>query len=128
VDSGQGYVEAWQKWLTAGKKVIVINEVPEYKVTVPQCIARQFHVTDACAVPSSSIDSRGPLARAAEKIHNPNFEFLDFHHVFCDASLCHVIIGGIPAYMDSDHLSPPFARSFAGVFARVSSLGGTGHH
>jgi hypothetical protein len=46
-------------------------------------------------------------------------DYLNFRDVFCDGVVCHSVIGGIPAYMDMNHLTAPFARSLA---ARVERL------
>ena len=46
-------------------------------------------------------------------------DYVNFKDVFCDGAVCHTVIGGIPAYMDSKHITAPFARSLA---ARIDEL------
>jgi hypothetical protein len=46
-------------------------------------------------------------------------DYLTFKDVFCDGTVCHAVIGGIPAYMDSDHISAPFARTLAGRLEKL---------
>ncbi|AMB59588.1 acyltransferase family protein [Microterricola viridarii] len=122
VDTGEGYVAAWNTWLAAGKRVLVINEVPEPERSVPQCIAEEFTMVDPCTWPSSRIAEAGPLKRAAAAIEHPRFEFVDFESDFCDETVCHSIVGGIPAYLDTSHITAPFARTFASRFESLETF------
>jgi hypothetical protein len=122
MDSGNGYVKAWSQWLAAGKRVVVINEVPEHNLLIPSCIARSASLDDPCTMPAATVNSPGPLASAAAKMHNANFTFVNFQNVFCDTKLCHSVIGGLPAYLDGNHLTAPFARSFASAFMSIRAL------
>lgn len=111
-DSGDGYVRAWQRWLDAGKTVIVINDVPRHPQSVPECILTSSALVDPCTIQASELSTYGPLATAAARIDHPNFHFIDHRGVFCDEDLCRTVIGGIPAYIDSNHMTNVFARSF----------------
>jgi hypothetical protein len=122
MDSGNGYVKAWSQLLAAGKRVVVINEIPERNVLIPDCIARSASLDDPCTMPAATVNSPGPLASAAAKMHNANFTFVNFQNVFCDTKLCHTVIGGLPAYLDGSHLTAPFARSFASAFMSIRAL------
>jgi hypothetical protein len=123
VDVGNGYVSAWSRWLAAGKKVIVINDVPDFgSIIVPNCIAASRTNVDPCTISRSVVATPGPLASAAAQISDARFTFVDFTHVFCDSKLCHSVIGGIPAYIDPSHLTAAFARTFAPQFARIVAL------
>jgi peptidoglycan/LPS O-acetylase OafA/YrhL len=110
-DSGAGYVEAWSRWLAAGKRVVVINDAPSYPFDVPTCLAMAGGAEDPCAVDLPA--EIGPLESAAARITDPEFTFVDFQDVFCDSRLCHSVVGGIPIYYDDNHMNAPFARSFA---------------
>lgn len=122
IDTGSGYVAAWNMWLAAGKRVLVINEIPEPERSVPQCIAEDFSLVDPCTWPASRIAEAGPLKRAAAEIQDPRFEFVDFESDFCDETVCHSIVGGIPAYLDTSHITAPFARTFASRFKSLDIL------
>lgn len=124
-DPGDGYVTAWREWLAAGKRVVAINDVPQHPSFVPDCIARSSTSIDPCAIPIAPFVSPSPLGVAATKIHNPRFSYLDFQDIMCD-NVCHSVIGGIPAYVDSDHLSASFVRSFVpGILNAQVILGST---
>lgn len=113
-DSGDGYVTAWNSWLGSGKQVIVLNDVPNLPFAVPECLA-SAKISGDCTAPADAYDRLGPLGVAAEKISDPLFSFVDYVPVFCD-SRCYSVIGGIPAYLDGEHLSAAFARSFGPKF------------
>ncbi len=113
-DDGSRYVPVWQMWLKAGKRVIVIEDVPTYESSVLDCLAIANGNGGACTKPTDKKPS--PLALAAAEISDPNFVFIDYTDVFCDSARCQTVVGGIPAYMDAHHLSPPFARSFGQGF------------
>lgn len=115
-DTGAGYVNAWTKWLEAGKTVIVINAVPIYREDVPACLATSRDAVNPCAMEIDPETRNGPLAVAAGQIESPGFHFIDHWDVFCDGKTCSPVIGGIPAYIDVEHLTASFARSFAGDF------------
>jgi hypothetical protein len=73
-------------------------------------------------MPAAVFSTPSPLELAAAKMHDPRFTFLDFQNDLCDETLCHAVVGGIPAYIDSDHLSAPFVRTFASAFSAVRAL------
>ncbi|KTR76200.1 hypothetical protein NS234_12300 [Microbacterium oxydans] len=122
VDDGSGYAEAWARWVAAGKRVVVINDVPDRVVDVPLCIAQNADSADPCTAPASPLTSPGPLEKAYESFDDPRITFVDFTDAFCDEKICHSVIGGIPAYIDPSHLTRSFARSFAPEFAEIEAL------
>ncbi|GAB2466729.1 peptidoglycan/LPS O-acetylase OafA/YrhL [Conyzicola lurida] len=104
-DPGTGYADAWNQWLDSGKRVILMAEPPVLPVDIVDCIL------DSCTVPVESLDTESGLTRAAAMIDNENFSVVDFSDVFCD-DVCYPVVGGIPAYYDSNHLTEAFTRSF----------------
>ena len=119
MDTGDGYVAAWDQWVDAGKTVVAINDVPQHPSNVPDCIAGSHESADPCTMPADIVNSPGPLAQAAAKMHSNSFIFLNYQSVFCDLTYCHSVIGGIPAYLDSDHINAAFSRSFAPELLKV---------
>ncbi|KQZ24549.1 acyltransferase family protein [Microbacterium sp. Root553] len=104
-DPGTGYADAWNQWLDSGKRVILMAEPPVLPVDIVDCIL------DSCTVPVESVDAESALTRAAAMIDNVNFSVVDFSDVFCD-DVCYPVVGGIPAYFDSHHLTEALTRSF----------------
>ncbi|GGF39178.1 acyltransferase [Microbacterium sorbitolivorans] len=112
-DDGSGYVEAWQMWLDAGKQVIVLNDTPRLRSTIADCILEDgVDSIDPCSRPRDEAVSETVLQRAAQEIVSDNFVIVDYTDVLCDEQRCHSVVGGIPAYRDSHHLSIPLTRSF----------------
>ncbi|MGW9112843.1 acyltransferase family protein [Microbacterium sp. NPDC055683] len=111
-DDGSGYVEAWQLWLDAGKTVIVLNDTPRLEGTIVDCILEDgVGSVDPCSRPREQAVTQTLLERAAGQIDDERLHFVDYTNVFCD-DRCHAVIGGIPAYRDSHHVSVPLTRSF----------------
>ena len=122
VDDGSGYLEAWTRWLEAGKRVVIINDVPDRVVDIPLCIAQNAGSADPCTAPAAPLTSPGPLEVAYDQFDDPRITFVDFTDAFCDETVCHSVIGGVPAYIDPSHLTRSFARSFAPQFAEIEAL------
>ena len=118
-DTGAGFAALWQRFVAAGKRVVVIDDVPMLPFKLPECLARPTDQQERCSYPASSVPATTPLARAVALMPPGDVTYISFKDVFCDDVTCHSIIGGIPVYMDSDHISAPFARSLA---ARLAPL------
>ncbi|WOF22368.1 acyltransferase family protein [Microbacterium betulae] len=112
-DPGTGYMEAWTLWLEAGKDVIVIDDVPTLSEPIVDCVlAEGAETMDPCSRPRDEARRETGLQRAAEAIDDPALHFVDYTDVLCDEDVCHAIVGSIPAYQDSNHLSVAFTMSF----------------
>lgn len=112
-DDGQGVVEILRHFRAAGKRVIIIDDVPNLPFKLPDCLARTRTNLDPCTVDQAQIPGSTPLGRAAALMPPGDIDYLTFKNVFCDGTICHTVIGSIPVYMDSDHISAPFARTLA---------------
>ena len=110
-----GYRGAWRAWRAAGKRVLVISDVPlSYtaagkRVNVPTCVAAAGSLVDPCAKPVDRLGTADPMTVAATG--NPDVEFLDLTPVFCDATLCHFVVGGMVTHRDDNHITPTFAAT-----------------
>ena len=118
-DDGRGVAEILQRFRAAGKRVIVIDDVPSLPFALPDCLARARTNNDPCTVDETQIPASTPLGRAVALMPPGEIDYLSLKDVFCDGAVCHTVIGGIPAYLDSNHVTSPFARSLA---ARIEKL------
>lgn len=117
-DRGEGYVQAWQLWLDAGKRVIVINDTPRLKASIVDCILDDgVEKLDPCSRARAEAVQETVLERAAAQMQSEDFFFVDYTSVLCDER-CHAVVGGIPAYHDSHHLSIAFTMSFGADLLR----------
>jgi peptidoglycan/LPS O-acetylase OafA/YrhL len=113
-DDGYGVAEILRRFHAAGKRVVVIDDVPGLPYMLPDCLARARTNNDPCAIDETQVPASTPLGRAVALMPSGEVDYLTFKNVFCDGIICHTVIGGIPVYMDNDHISAPFARTLAG--------------
>jgi peptidoglycan/LPS O-acetylase OafA/YrhL len=118
-DDGRGVAEILRRFHAAGKRVIVIDDVPNLPNELPDCLARAVTNNDPCAIDETQVPASTPLGRGAALMPAGEIDYLTFKDVFCDGALCHTVIGGIPVYMDADHISAPFARTLADRLERA---------
>lgn len=118
-DDGRGVAEILRRFRAAGKRVVVIDDVPYLFVRLPDCLARAKTNNDPCTVDEAQLPASTPLGRGVALMPPGEIDYLNFRDVFCDGVVCHTVIGGIPAYMDLNHITAPFARSLA---ARIEKL------
>jgi hypothetical protein len=109
------YANAFNEILASGKHIIVVADTPEPQSNVPDCLAQTKVAVDPCVTPVSFALHEDPMADAARSITSSNIQVVDLHALFCD-TVCHSVIGGVPAYKDGQHLSAPFLVSLAPVF------------
>jgi peptidoglycan/LPS O-acetylase OafA/YrhL len=101
---------AIQRLLDSGRRVAVIADSPLGVSNIPDCLLATRVVDDPCTFPRSEAAGVDPLASAALSIANPRLEVVDLTDLFCDATTCHSVIGGVAAYSDRHHLSSGFLR------------------
>ena len=109
-----GFTEVWRKWLTAGKQVVVFDDVPRTTgEDVPTCLARQ-HDALACAVPvSKAIPPNTAITNAAKAMSAEGLTRISLHNQFCDDRLCYPAVGSVIVYRDFSHISAEYARALA---------------
>ncbi len=110
-DDGRGVAEILRRFRAAGKRVVVIDDVPNLPFTLPDCLARARKNNDPCTVDETQIPASTPLGRGVALMPPGEIDYVNFKDVFCDGVVCHTVIGGIPVYMDMNHITAPFARS-----------------
>jgi hypothetical protein len=107
----QHYSGLWSDWTRAGKRVVVIEDVPLTSgLSVPDCVASSNIVADPCSEPRSKALAFDPVVGAA-KSGNPGVKLIDLTSAFCDSTTCHSVIGGLIAYRDSHHVAGTFAMT-----------------
>jgi peptidoglycan/LPS O-acetylase OafA/YrhL len=110
----EGYRETWRQWTAAGKKVVVIGDVPRMRLgDIPTCVAQASTRVDPCTAPERRAAGRDPLLRAATGADDPGIVPVDLREFFCSDGRCHSVIGGVVAYGDHNHMLEFFARSLA---------------
>jgi peptidoglycan/LPS O-acetylase OafA/YrhL len=114
---------ALQPLVDAGKQVYVLRAVPSSnglspdgelgnrEIPQPDCIATADVEVDPCAAPRSLRVTPDSIADGVAGL--PGTGVIDLTDLFCDADLCHTVIGGVIVYWDGSHISATFSRSLA---------------
>ncbi len=113
-----GFTEVWRKWLTAGKQVVVFDDVPRTTgEDVPTCLARQKDAL-ACAITvDKAIPSNTAITNAAKAMSSEGVKRIVLRNQFCDDRLCYPAVGSIIVYRDFSHISAEYARALAPYIA-----------
>ncbi|GAB2984723.1 acyltransferase family protein [Nocardioides montaniterrae] len=124
-----GYQAVWRRWTQAGKSVAVIGDVPQMNNgDIPTCVGKSGLAADPCTTPVAWALAPDPLLLAAEGDHDPSVTPVDLHRYFCDAKVCHSVIGGIVAYGDANHVLALFSASLAPYLDRQLTAGPDAGH
>ncbi len=106
----QDYSGLWESWARHDKRVLVIEDVPLTSgQSVPDCVAAHIAANDPCPLARASGLVYDPVIDAVTAAASASVSLISTRSAFCDARLCHSVIGGVIAYRDSHHLSATFA-------------------
>jgi len=118
----RGYSDYLKDWLSAGRRVLVIRDVPAPHATlrsVPECVARNPDHLSACAGQRSRWIDRDPLAEAARNIGSSRLTVANLTDWFCTATSCPAVIGGAMVYFDASHLTATYSSTLAPVLTPI---------
>ncbi|MEP7194154.1 MAG: acyltransferase family protein [Actinomycetota bacterium] len=115
VPSVDGYAAVWRQWLDAGKRVVVLGEVPNPgSKRVPDCLAKNPAHSRACSRPAAdAVPKTLPLAVASEKLKSRGVLYMAMRDFFCDRTTCYAVVGGLITYRDSTHISTEYSLAMA---------------
>jgi len=121
-----GYVAVWKQWLDAGKKVVVLGEVPNLgSQRVPDCLAKNPDHSMACARPAAdAVPKSLNLAAAAEELRSRPVLYMPMRKYFCDRTTCYAVVGGLITYRDSAHISTEYATAMTPYIGRFLDRAG----
>ena len=101
-------------WAAAGSEVVVIRDVPTAGAALgPDCVAQTSATDRACVLPRDEALPADPMFDAAKALPDPRISVIDLTPNFCTADECSGVIGAVPVFFDSDHMSATFSRSLA---------------
>ena len=115
-----GLRRTYSRLTEAGLRVIVMRDVPNTPLDIPQCLSRQaagLPGAGACDYErTTSISTLGIGAqnRAARGLP---VSFVDMNDVICPATRCSPIQNGTIVFTDDNHITATFSRSVAEVLA-----------
>jgi peptidoglycan/LPS O-acetylase OafA/YrhL len=122
-----GFVEVWRAWLDAGKKVVVLGEVPNPggAQSVVDCLAKSPDHPSACSRPVAvAVSWKQILAKAAAKLKARGVRYMPMERYFCDRRVCYPIVGGLIVYRDTSHISHEYSTAMAPFIGRFLDRSG----
>jgi hypothetical protein len=115
------WVKAWtattRKLVTPGTRVIYLNDTPNPKGDVPECLSVHPRAVQTCAQSrerAAGSDRRTKMAKAAGKA---GAVVVDTVPWFCTPTKCPVVVGNILVYRDGSHISMAYVRLLAPLLA-----------
>lgn len=100
-----------------GKEVYFVTDVPDTKGTnIPDCILKEGKgAINPCVIEGSQNQLSNVVINAAKSTKVVNI--IDMYSFICpEIYRCSSVIGGIPVYADTNHLSDSFAKSLGQFF------------
>ncbi len=119
----QGYRDVISTLLDAGKRVVVLGEVPQTgrtevdRVDVPTCLADNASTVDPCSIPRATALATRILPDVVSSVERDGVRFVDTSEYFCDDTTCYAMIGGVAVYFDGSHLTDTYAETLGPYLA-----------
>jgi peptidoglycan/LPS O-acetylase OafA/YrhL len=109
----RGLIESWRTQAERGTRIIAIRDNPSASRATAACVARhRLRANEYCALDRSlalGVFDPHPAATLAL----PGAALVDLSELYCDASICPVVIGNVVVYRDDNHITGTFARTLA---------------
>lgn len=115
------YMAMWQKFIAAGKKVVVLSDTPRPNSNIPDCIELHKAIT-LCSAPAGTALHPNVMKDAVGKMNSPSVTFIDFSDRFCFDGSCPPIIGGVVVYNDDSHLTKTYSASLGPFIEKALRL------
>lgn len=112
----KGFRDAYTSLPPHVKRVIVLRDPPmnspENFACVKQAVRARTNANAACPLPRSEAITEDAAASAATGLGSPRYVVADFNDLFCRASACQKVVGGIRIYRDGfGHLTDAYSAS-----------------
>lgn len=110
----QGLVGAWSAATEAGVPVIAIRDNPVARDDVLTCLGKMSGpTTDACDSPRAAALSSFDGSAEAAAMLGDGARTIDLTDLYCTATTCPAVIGGVLVHRDPTHLTATFATTLA---------------
>ncbi|PUB24346.1 peptidoglycan/LPS O-acetylase OafA/YrhL [Promicromonospora sp. AC04] len=115
-----GLVSLWTSLADVGIRVAAIADVPRPQKGVLDCLLKASgDVSTACRAPRTDAMLFDPQPGAVAQLARPDVTLIDMTDIYCDERECLPVIGGVPVYRDSNHLTNTFAGTLSPYFEAV---------
>lgn len=120
--AADGYTSVLRRLSAAGTNVLVVQDTPYPRRSIPDCLALHPTNESACDGTPSTWGWMNPLYDAAVSLALPGISTMESHSYLCTATVCPAVIGSVIAYFDGSHMTATYARTLAPfVDAPISS-------
>jgi peptidoglycan/LPS O-acetylase OafA/YrhL len=125
-----GMARAVDRLIAAGKRVVIMIDVPELGFRPQECVDRPLRsavgaIRAPCAIGRAETMTRQSMHREAvsaiQRRHPTHVTVFDPADYLCDESLCYAMLRGHMVYRDDDHLSL-FGSRMLGTLLRDSTI------
>lgn len=113
--AADGYRAVWQPLIDAGARLVVVRDNPYLITDIRACVADHLDDPSACDRPRSESFLPDAFAETAQNL--PGAAVIDLSELFCDATTCFAVVGGVITHRDSTHITDEFSRSYAPYLA-----------
>ncbi|HWC24452.1 MAG TPA: acyltransferase family protein [Flexivirga sp.] len=113
----QGMETAWKRLTASGKRVIVLQDVPQAQQDTLDCVARSGAAggKDCALRQSAAFPAYEAQERAARGM--PGVTFVNVEDLYCRHGSCPPVIGGVPVFFNPGHVSKTFAATLGSELA-----------
>lgn len=112
-----GYTRILRELTAADLQVLAIRDTPDAGRDVPGCIAERGDDYPSCDGARQRWLPHDPVVDAVERVGGDRLHLADLSDRFCGPKVCTPVIGGVIAYLDSNHMTATYAQTMAPYLA-----------
>lgn len=109
----------WSRWTEAGARVVAIEDTPANAGRAADCWIVHAEDPEACRIPIADALPFTPLAEAQAALDDDRVTVLDLTDYFCSDGTCPAVVGGVPVYVDADHVNRVYSLTLVPVMQPV---------
>ncbi|KAA9393646.1 acyltransferase [Kocuria coralli] len=112
-----GFVDRMQRYTGEGRRIVGIRDIPRFEESLMECaLGEGDPEAPSCTVTHPMLGTPDPMGEVAAA--DPLFAQVDLLDQICPDEQCRPAVGNIYVQRDGGHLTVPYARSLAPVFAQ----------
>ena len=109
-----GFLEQFALIRERNVPILAIRDTPTMPQDVPECLNAARHQNGEC---DADRDAALRSPSSWERLESPpmGVEYVDYSDFFCNEDSCPAVIGNVVVYIDSNHMSATFSKSFGPI-------------
>jgi peptidoglycan/LPS O-acetylase OafA/YrhL len=121
-DPDQAWAAAWlatvRRVRAIGAAPVIIEDNPFPRTDVLNCLSAHPQAIQACDLKPATALDRGRQRAIAAMAGTNGVQIVDTTPWFCSATVCPAVIGGIPVYRDTNHITATYSKFLGGVLGK----------